>query len=113
MVKDSKHRTRAITDEGQEISINSGRKVFTLISSIQEEVHRFAITYHKSKHSKNSLALSLTKIEGIGEKKAALLLKHFKTLSNVRTADREALTAVKGISRKDAENIFIYFNEVR
>ena len=113
MVKDSKHRTRAITDEGQEISINSGRKVFTLISSIQEEVHRFAITYHKSKHSKNSLALSLTKIEGIGEKKAALLLKHFKTLSNVRTADIEALTAVKGISRKDAENIFIYFNEVR
>ncbi len=110
MVKDSKHRTRAITDEGNEISINSGRKVFTLVSTIQEEVHRFAITYHKSKHSKNSLVLSLTKIEGIGEKKAAVLLKHFKTLSAVRSADREALCSVKGISKRDAENIFVYFN---
>ena len=111
MVKDSKHRTRAITDAGQEISINSGRRVFTLISSIQEEVHRFAITYHKSKHSKSSLTLSLTKIEGIGEKKAAILLKHFKTLSAVRTADREALKAVKGISERDAEKIYTYFNK--
>ncbi len=111
MVKDSKHRTRAITDDGSEISINSGRRVFTLISSIQEEVHRFAITYHKSKHSKSSLVLSLTKIEGIGEKKAAILLKHFKTLSAVRTADREALKAVKGISERDAERIYAYFNE--
>ncbi|MBQ3136287.1 MAG: excinuclease ABC subunit UvrC [Clostridia bacterium] len=111
MVKDSKHRTRAITDEGQEISINSGRRVFTLISSIQEEVHRFAITYHKTKHSKNSLVLSLTKIQGIGEKKATILLKHFKTLSAIRTADRETLKSVKGISIRDAENIYLYFNE--
>ncbi len=111
MVKDSKHRTRAITDEGQEISINSGRRVFTLISSIQEEVHRFAITYHKSKHSKSSLVLSLTKIDGIGEKKAAILLKHFKTLSAIRTAAKESLYTVKGISRKDADNIYRYFNE--
>ena len=111
MVKDSRHRTRAITDEGQEISINSGRRVFTLISSIQEEVHRFAITYHKARHSKSSLILSLTKIEGIGEKKAALLLKHFKTLSAVRNADKQELEAVKGISRKDADNIFRHFRE--
>ncbi len=111
MVKDSKHRTRAITDEGQEISINSGRRVFTLVSSIQEEVHRFAITYHKSKHTKNSLVLSLTKIEGIGEKKASALLRHFKTLSAIRTADRESLKSVKGITVKDAEKIFEYFNE--
>lgn len=110
MVKDSKHRTRAIASGGEEISINSGRRVFTLISSIQEEVHRFAITYHKAKHGKSTLTLSLTKIEGIGEKKAALLLKHFRTLSAIRTADREALSVVKGISRKDAENIYKYFN---
>ncbi len=110
MVKDSKHRTRAIASGGEEISINSGRRVFTLISSIQEEVHRFAITYHKSKHGKSTLTLSLTKIEGIGEKKAALLLKHFRTVSAIRTADREALSAVKGISRRDAENIYRHFN---
>ncbi len=113
MVKDSKHRTRAITDDGQEISINSGRRVFTLISTIQEEVHRFAITYHKTKHSKSSLLLSLTKIEGIGEKKATILLKHFRTLSAVRTADKESLKAVKGISDRDAERIYAYFNTAK
>lgn len=111
MVKDSKHRTRAITDEGQEISISSGRRVFTLISSIQEEVHRFAITYHKSRHSKSTLTLSLTEIGGIGEKKAAILLKHFKTLSAVKKADIKELEAVKGISRRDAEAIFHHFNK--
>lgn len=113
MVKDSKHRTRAIADGGEEIAINSSRKAFTLVSSIQEEVHRFAISYHKKKHSKSSLVLSLTKIEGIGEKKAALLLKEMKTLSAVKNTSVETLSEIKGISRKDAENIFNYFNKVK
>lgn len=110
MVKDSKHRTRAVTSSGEEIAINSGRRVFTLISSIQEEVHRFAITYHKKKHGITALSTTLTQIEGIGEKKAALLLKNMKTLSAIRTADRETLSQIKGISLKDAENIFNFFH---
>lgn len=110
MVKDSKHRTRAIADGGEEIAINSSRRAFTLVSSIQEEVHRFAISYHKKKHSKSSLVLSLTKIEGIGEKKAALLLKEMKTLSHIKEASAEKLSAIKGISVRDAENIYNYFH---
>ncbi len=110
MVKDSKHRTRAISADGGEIAISSLRQVFTLVSSIQEEVHRFAITYHKQKHGKSAVATSLTKIEGIGEKKAALLLKSFRTVSKISAADKEQLSAVKGITKKDAENIYNYFN---
>ena len=109
MVKDSKHRTRAIADGGEEIAINSSRKAFTLVSSIQEEVHRFAISYHKNKHSKSGIGLALTKIEGIGEKKAAILLKEMKTLSRIKNSTVEDLCGVKGISEKDARNIVAYF----
>lgn len=110
MVKDSKHRTRAISADGGEIAISSLRQVFTLVSSLQEEVHRFAITYHKQKHGKSAVATNLTKIEGIGDKKAALLLKSFRTMSAIMKASEEELSAVKGISKKDAQNIHSYFN---
>lgn len=110
MVKDSKHKTRAIADGGEEIAINSSRRAFTLVSSIQEEVHRYAITYHKKKHSKSTIGLTLTKIEGIGEKKASLLLKEFKTITKIKNAKVEELQKVKGISKKDAENIRLYFS---
>ena len=105
MVKDNKHKTRAITKDGREIEIREGRRVFTLISSIQEEVHRFAITYHKEKHSKSALETRLTEIEGIGKKKAVILMKTFKSLSKIKAASEEELSAVSGISKKDAENI--------
>lgn len=109
MVKDSKHRTRAIASGGEEISISSGREVFTLVSTIQEEVHRFAISYHKQKHTKGTLQTSLKKIEGIGEKKASLLLVNFKTLANIKKATPEELASIKGISKKDAQKIYEYF----
>lgn len=113
MVKDSKHRTRAIADGGEEIAINSSRKAFTLVSSIQEEVHRFAISYHKNKHSKSGISLTLTKIEGIGEKKAALLLKEMRTLAKIKNATAEELCKIKGISEKDARNIVSYFEKMK
>ncbi len=109
MVKDSKHRTRAIASDGGEISITSGRGVFTLISSIQEEVHRFAISYHKQKHAKSTIHTNLTKIEGIGDKKAAALLLYFKTLAKIKNATPEELSEVKGITKKDAQNIYEHF----
>lgn len=110
MVKDSKHRTRAIALNGGEIEINSHRKVFTLVSTIQEEVHRFAITYHHTKHKKSTLSTSLTKIDGIGDKKAKLLLKHFKTISAIKLATAVEISAVKGISQNDAERIFSFYH---
>ena len=59
MVKDSKHRTRAISTGGGEIQINANRQSFTLVSSIQEEVHRFAVSYHHQKHKKNPHSIPL------------------------------------------------------
>ncbi len=109
MVKDDKHRTRAIAVDGGEVAITSKRQAFTLVSEIQEEVHRFAITYHKSKHSKNTLETRLTQIEGIGEKKAKILLKHFKTLKAISSAKIDELSEVQGISKTNAEKIYEYF----
>lgn len=109
MVKDNKHRTRAIAYDGGEIEINSHRSAFTLVSSIQEEVHRFAITYHHKKHQKSSFSSSLTKIEGIGEKKAKALLKKFKTIGAIKRATAEQLAQVQSISKKNAQDIVDYY----
>lgn len=109
MVKDNKHRTRAIAYDGGEIEINSHRAAFTLVSSIQEEVHRFAITYHHKKHQKSSFSTSLTNINGIGDKKAKALLKHFKTISAIKSSSFDDLLQVKGISEKNAQDIVSYY----
>lgn len=106
MVKDDKHRTRAVTGDGGEISIQSKRAAFTLISSIQDEVHRFAVAYHHKKHTSSSLRLELLDIDGIGEAKARALLKEFKTLKNIKQATEEQLCRVPGISKKLAHTIF-------
>lgn len=111
MVKDNKHRTRAIAFDGGEIEINSHRAAFTLVSNIQEEVHRFAITYHHKKHQKSSFSSSLLKIDGIGEKKAKILMKHFKTITAIKEAGVEELSKVSGISKKDAENINNFYTQ--
>lgn len=112
MVKDSKHRTRAIALNGGEIEINSHRQVFTLVSNIQEEVHRFAITYHHNKHKKSTLSTSLTKIEGIGDAKAKALLKHFKTVTAIKNAAVDELLQVKGISAANANSIFDFYHNL-
>lgn len=109
MVKDSKHRTRAVTTGGKELEINSKRAVFTLISLIQDEVHRYSVAYHHKKHTKSSVSMSLTKIEGVGEKRAKQLLKTFKTLSAIKSASVDELMKAEGISRNTAENIFNYY----
>ena len=111
MVKDSKHKTRAITGDGGEIAINSTRSVFTLVSEIQEEVHRFSVGFHHKKHTKRGLESSLTKINGIGEAKAKELLKAFKTIKNIKSASVVELEAVKGINRQLAEEIYKYYRE--
>ncbi|HAQ64128.1 MAG TPA: excinuclease ABC subunit UvrC, partial [Ruminococcaceae bacterium] len=109
MVKDSKHRTRAIAQNGGEIAINSKRQVFTFVSQIQDEVHRYSIAYHHKKHAKSNLSLSLTQIEGVGEKKAKALLKHFKTIKAIKNASVEELCEAQGISEKIAKNIYNFY----
>ncbi len=112
MVKDSKHRTRAIAFGGGEIEINSHRSAFTLVSNIQEEVHRFAVSYHHNKHKKSSFSSGLLKIEGVGEKKAKALLKEFKTISAIKEASVEELCKVPSITKKNAQDIVDYYNNL-
>lgn len=112
MVKDSKHRTRAIAFGGGEIEINSHRSAFTLVSNIQEEVHRFAIAYHHKKHTKSTFSSGLMQIEGIGEKKAKALLKHFKTISAIKEQTPEKLAECPSVSRKDAGKIYEFYHKM-
>lgn len=111
MVKDNKHKTRAITDGGSEITITVKRQAFTLVSKIQEEVHRFAIGYHHQKHNSSAKNSTLTQIQGIGQSKANILMKHFKTITAIKSASVENLESVKGITLTDAKSIWSYFNE--
>ena len=110
MVKDNKHRTRAITDAGKEIAINNKRSVFTLVSNIQEEVHRFAIGYHRQKRKNTSFKSSLTEIEGVGERRAKALLKHFGTIANIKEADLQELEAAPAMNKVVARTVYSYFH---
>ncbi len=104
MVKDGKHRTRAITGE-EEISIKSNRSAYTLVSKIQDEVHRYTIGFQKTRHKKATFEMQLTGCEGIGKAKAKELLNVFKTVSAIKKADIEQIAAVKGMSITLAEKL--------
>ena len=110
MVKDNKHRTSAISTSGGRIEFNSKRKAFSLVTQIQDEVHRFSVEYHRKKHTKSALGNSLTQIKGIGEKKAKMLIVKFRTIDNIRNATAEELEQVQGISKADAVEIYKTFH---
>ena len=111
MVKDSKHKTRAIATTGGDIAIKSNRRAFTLISDIQNEVHRFAIGYHKTLQSKNLLKSELLNIEGVGRKRADALIKHFKSMKRIKEASIEQLCGTEGINSDVAARIYAYFRQ--
>lgn len=111
MVKDSKHKTNAIASHGGSIAIKSNRRAYTLLTTIQDEVHRFAIGYHHQRAGKAALNSRLLSIPGIGPKKAALLLKTFKTLKEIGETSEESLSSIPGISVTDAKNIHAFFSE--
>lgn len=111
MVKDDKHRTRAIvTAQGEEIAISMHKGVFGFITSIQDEVHRFSIQYQRQSQKKKSYASSLTQIAGVGPATAKALLNHFRSVGAVRQATIEELQQVKGLSKKVAQNIWEEFH---
>jgi excinuclease ABC subunit C len=112
MVKDDFHKTRAITDGEEEISIAREMNVYTFIYNLQEEAHRFALKGSQKQKTKTLTHSSLEKIEGIGEKKARALLAAMP-LSKIRVATVDDLAAVRGIGKRDAERIYEYFCEVR
>ena len=110
MVKDDRHRTRAIRAENEEIAIRSSQSVFRLITAIQDETHRYAISFSRKKHRKTGFASVLTSVPGIGEQRAAKLLKHFKSMAAVKAADEEALAAAPGMTRPAAEALYRYLH---
>lgn len=111
MVKDDKHKTRAITDGEGEIELKSIRSTFTFISEIQEEVHRFAIGYHHQRRSKSTFKSSLTDIEGIGKTRAKNLLKHFGSIKNIREAELEELENAPTMTKNAANAVYSYFHK--
>lgn len=110
MVKDDRHRTRAIAKNGGEIAINSSRSAFTLVSSIQDEVHRFAISYHRQMRKKASISTTLTSVPGVGPSRAKALLKHFRTIAAVKRAGVEELAGAPGMTKPTAEKVFAFFH---
>jgi len=109
MVKDDRHRTRAlVTPEGEQISIDSNQAVFSFIGTIQEETHRFAITYHKSLRSKRLRYSQLDQIPGIGPKRKQDLLKSFKSISAIRAASLMELERI--LPKPTAAAVYDYFN---
>ena len=111
MVKDDFHKTRAITDGEREISIALEMNVYAFVYNIQEEAHRFAYLSSQNSKLKSLTASSLERIDGIGKKKAKLLLSAM-SISDIKIAEREELEKIKGISERDAKNIYEYYRNV-
>lgn len=105
LVKDSKHRTRAVATGGGEISLTKSRAAFNLVTAIQDEVHRVAIGYQRSKRKKNAFSLELTSVKGVGEKKAMKLITRFGTKEKLKNATLEEIRAVAGVNMQTAEEL--------
>ena len=110
MVKDDRHRTRAlVTPEGMEISIDTNQPVFAFIGTIQEETHRFAITYHRQLRSKRLRYSELDSIAGIGPKRKQELLRQFKSLAAIREASLPQLE--RSLPKDAAAAVYHHFRE--
>lgn len=108
--KDTRHRTKSIVrTDGAEIQLKNNLEAFRFAGIMQEEAHRFAISFHRSKNALGVKVSSLTEIEGVGKESAKKLLSHFKTIKAIKEASAEELLLIKGMSRKTAENIKAYF----
>ena len=109
MVKDDRHRTRAlVTPEGREIGIQGNQAIFSLIGQIQEETHRFAIEFHRQQQNQRVKGSVLDQIPGVGEKRRSDLLKHFKSIKKIKEATQAQLAEV--VPKNAAQAVFDYFH---
>lgn len=109
MVKDDRHRTRGVVSEEGEVYLKPTGGAMRLVTYIQDEVHKTAIEYHRKLREKKSLGSELEQIKGIGEAKRKALMLHFKSVDKIKKAGLEELAQVKGISEKNAAEIYGYF----
>ncbi len=112
MVKDDKHRTRGLVDgDGHEVNLNPTGAAFMLIARIQEEVHNYAISYHKHLRKKAMVKSELDEVPGIGAKRKEMLLKTFSSVENIKKATVDELCAVPSMNREAAVNLYTHFRK--
>ncbi|MCX7885579.1 MAG: excinuclease ABC subunit UvrC [Caloramator sp.] len=111
MVKDENHRTKGIVFKGCEVSLYKDSNAFKFITRIQDEVHRFAISYHRSLRTKSSMTSILDEIPGIGKKRRLSLMKYFESLEAIKKASIEELKKIEGMNEKAAVAVYEYFNK--
>ena len=111
MVKDDYHRTRGLYYENKEYVMDKSKEPFKLITRIQDETHRFAVEYHRMLRSKGQVKSVLDDIDGIGPKRRMALIKHFKSIDNIKAASVEELSRVEGMNRAAAEAVRNFFKE--
>lgn len=111
LVKDEFHRTRGIIYEGREIILPIRSSGFRLITKIQDEAHRFAITYHRSLRSKDLVKSILDDIPNVGEKRKKNLLKELKTIDRIKKSSVEELSKVESMNKKSAKSVYEFFNK--
>lgn len=110
MVKDDNHRTRGLYYNNVEIPIDTHSEGFKLITRIQDETHRFAIEYHRSLRNKGQVHSILDDIQGVGPTRRKALMRHFKTLENIRTATVEELEKAPSMNENVAKDVYKFFH---
>lgn len=111
MYKDDKHKTKGLINLEKDIELDKNTEIYRFISSIQEEVHNFAINYHISLRNKSLTKSVLDDIQGVGEKRKKALLTHFKDIESLKNATEEEILAVDGITKPLAKNIYEFFHQ--
>ncbi|MCI8834420.1 MAG: excinuclease ABC subunit UvrC [Ruminococcus sp.] len=110
MVKDDHHRTRGLYYQNEEIAIDHSSEAFRLVTRIQDEAHRFAITYHKQLRSKGQVHSILDDISGIGPARRKALMREFSDLEEIKAATVERLAGIPGMNEKAAESVYKFFH---
>ncbi len=111
MVKDDNHRTRGLYFNNEEIPIERNSEGFKLITRVQDEAHRFAIEYHRSLRGKSQVKSVLDDIPGVGPSRRKALMRHFKSIEEIKEADVDKLAKVPEIPRHIAEGIYNFFRQ--
>ena len=111
MVKDDNHHTRGLYFNNVELPINTRSEGFKLITRVQDEAHRFAIEYHRSLRSKSQVKSVLDDIPGVGPARRKALMRHFKSLEEVKQASVEELQQLPELNRRAAEEIYAFFRK--
>lgn len=111
MYKDDKHRTKGLISQEKEIELDKTSNLYRFVASIQEEVHNFAITYHRSLRNKSLTKSVLDDIQGIGEKRKKALLAYFKDIDSIKEASVEELAQVEGMNKASAESVYNFFRK--